>query len=141
MHIFSCQPRQLPVSGVFAVEILERHPFTTQTFVPLSVDEASGKGEGEACFAVIVAPTREDGWPDLAALRAFAALPGQAVTYAMGTWHAPMVVLRGRVEFVVLVAENGTDEDCEEVIVDGGVGVKLVEEGNWGLWEKEKARL
>jgi len=159
LHVFSCAPRTLPRSGVFAVRILERHPFTTQTFVPLAV------GDDDAYFVVIVAPTATDsdaGWPDLRRLRAFRARPGQAVTYNAGTWHAPMVVLRARVDFVVVVAENGTARDCEEVEIvaadadsdadadadsdadadaDGGVGVKVkvvVDDGNWGLWAEGK---
>ena len=89
------------VAGIrFAVEILERHPFTTQTFCPLGL----ASGSTETYYLVIVAPSLENPIqtgeggsrlerpPDLNKLRAFIAHGGQAVTYAPGTWHAPMVV-------------------------------------------------
>lgn len=42
------------------------------------------------------------------------------VTYGVGTWHAPMVVVGGRVEFVVVQHVSGRDdEDCQEVDVQG----------------------
>jgi len=43
----------------------------------------------------------------------------QAVTYAPGTWHAPMVVVgRQRVDFVVTQFVNGVpQDDCQEVLL------------------------
>lgn len=103
---------------------------------------------------VIVAPTRaQDGLPDLAGLKAFRCRGNQAVTYAPGCWHAPMVVVdergggagagdgcdsgEGGMDFVVVQSENGTAMDCEEVLIaDGGVPVLVGQRmGNWGLWE------
>lgn len=59
VNMFVCKPRKLQKldGGIakqgFAVKILERHPFTPQTFVPvgLSADDTS------TCYLVIVAPT------------------------------------------------------------------------------------
>lgn len=74
----------------------------------------------------------EAGRPDLAHARAFRAGGGQAVTYGVGTWHAPMVVVGERgVGFVVVQVANGTGDDCEEVEVraeGGGGGVQVVVE-------------
>ena len=57
--------------------------------------------------------------PDLANLKAFVARGDQAVTYGVGTWHAPMIVLgKRRVDFVVTQFINGTEDDCEEVVVE-----------------------
>ncbi|KAK5135193.1 hypothetical protein LTR08_005580 [Meristemomyces frigidus] len=56
MNMFVCKPRALERkngSDVFPVKILERHPFTPQTFVPLGL-AAQDKG---TCYLVIVAPT------------------------------------------------------------------------------------
>lgn len=60
--------------------------------------------------------------PDLGGLRAFVVTPDQAVTYAAGTWHAPMVVLgKQRIDFVVTQFMNGIDEeDCELVGLGDG---------------------
>jgi ureidoglycolate lyase len=102
----------------------------------------------EACYLVVVAPTlvgqsttvqTPDGNasgktsvevhdpPDLENLQAFVARPGRAVTYAPGTWHAPMVVIGSRrVDFVVVQFMNGLDEeDCQEVYLNEGVAVEV----------------
>ncbi|KAL1989109.1 hypothetical protein VTN96DRAFT_5872 [Rasamsonia emersonii] len=185
---------------VFDVRILERHPFTTQTFIPIdlssqrrvvrdsgsysdgdsgsgsssvrgkaSFDDGSGHSdilleeevpeEDEPVFLVLVAPTLKGQTaaatvtssassspsgdnndtddrkkrvhirdpPDLENLRAFIARGGQAVTYAAGTWHAPMVVLgRRRVDFVVVQFVNGVEEeDCQEAAFAEGIVVDL----------------
>lgn len=76
--------------------------------------------------------------PDLENMQAFLARPGQAVTYAAGTWHAPMAVLgRQRVDFVVVQFMNGIgEEDCQEVqFADGvavGIGGEVPKEGGGG---------
>ena len=59
------------------------------------------------------------------------------VTYGVGTWHAPMVVVgEGRVDFVVTQWVSGRGgEDCQEVEMDVVVDDDDVEE------VKEKARL
>jgi ureidoglycolate lyase len=130
MSMFACFPRDgALVDGQFEVAILERHPFTTQTFAPLGRAPTSST---EACYLVIVAPSLPpragdavSRGPDLHRLRAFRDHGGQAVTYGVGTWHAPMVVLGGRrVDFIVTQFVNGVaKEDCEEVRVGGGVWV------------------
>lgn len=114
MNMFVCAPRSLiPRSqdkereeGCFEVEILERHPFTTQTFIPLGL---SGKEGERTSYLVIVAPSLEPsgedeglpvptstsefgrypgrGLPDLKGVQAFLANGSQAVTYGAGTWY------------------------------------------------------
>jgi len=140
--LFSCFPRTLRTShtnSIFDVRILERHPFTTQSFVPLFPPSSTSK------TLIIVAPTlaspappsaltpyfpqyqwKQGGPPDLQNLKAFVAeQPGVGVTYGVGTWHAPMVVLgEGRVDFVVTQWVNGREgEDCQEVEVPEGLEV------------------
>jgi len=54
MNMFVCRPRSLRGDGrLFDVKILERHPFTAQTFVPVGL----GKDDKKTCYLVIVAPT------------------------------------------------------------------------------------
>jgi ureidoglycolate lyase len=179
MNMFSCAGRRLePVDGwkevgrgggrMFRVEILERHPYTTQTFIPLS------SSKGRARYLVIVAPSlpasTEDeklpvpnadgehegrtvglgrrGLPDLKGLKAFVATEGMAVTYGAGTWHAPMVALesgerqREKVDFVVVQFANGVGvEDCQECVFFGGeVVVTLPEEEGEGTEEPKRER-
>ena len=71
-------------------------------------------------------------------LKAYEAEPGMGVTYAAGTWHAPMVVVgEGRVDFVVQQWMSGRGgEDCQEVEIEEGLGV-VVEGGETGLWQKK----
>ena len=138
MSMFSCFPRKKLNGNKFQIEILERHPFTTQTFCPFGLRAEST----ETYYLVIVAPSLTaphfeesaaeimrtvDRPPDLKRLRAFVAHGGHAVTYGPGTWHAPMVVLgEGRVDFVVTQFVNGVpDDDCQEVRIAEGVEVAL----------------
>ncbi|KAI1662508.1 ureidoglycolate hydrolase [Daldinia decipiens] len=126
-------------AGLFTVQVLERHPFTTQTFIPLTTSSSSSPVQ----YLVIVAPTLppaaadnalpvpEDthaklpgpGMPDLSRIRAFLATGSQAVTYGAGTWHAPMAALGApgsAVDFVVVQFANDEPvEDCQEVALEG----------------------
>lgn len=143
---------------VVTVSVLERHPFTTQTFIPL------GLAPGDAArYLVVVAPAlrpppsptshpsvasdpeRPQDYdrgemPDVARLRAFVAHGGQAVTYGEGTWHAPMVVVGWRrLDFVVVQACNGVGgEECEEWGMGDGDGVEVwvgAEGGGGVVWD------
>lgn len=139
MNMFACFPR-LPLiancedvedgssSSRFPIRVLERHPFTTQTFVPMGL----AASDPSTRYLVVVAPTlapTEDfpdrGPPDLENTRAFWAHGAQAVTYGPGTWHAPMAVMgASRVDFVVLQFCNSVpEEDCQEVEVEEGLEV------------------
>lgn len=145
MNMFVCAARRLvpsPAGDMFPVTVLERHPYTTQTFIPLSADP-------EKRFLVIVAhtllpspaiehlpvpPSPSDaqklsgrtlpgrGLPDFRRLRAFIATSKQAVTYGAGTWHAPMVALGlvgTALDFVVVQFANTIGvEDCQEVFLE-----------------------
>src|SRR2546423_1204688 len=112
MSMFSCFPRRtlsrpprpLAKGDRFAVKIIERHPFTTQTFCPLGLlaGEESATAAAKTYYIVIVAPSLETAYlveeaegkekggrsgvierpPDLSKLKAFVAHGGQAVTYA-----------------------------------------------------------
>ena len=134
------------------MRLLERHPYTTQTFVPLASHDQSGQKKNK--YIVIVAPTLPavepgvgltpyfsqvssssgSGLPDLKSIRAFVAEAGTAVTYGIGVWHAPMVVVGGgRIDFVVTQWMSGREgEDCQEVDLGAryGEGIEVVIEGS-----------
>lgn len=134
-------------SSYFEVNILERHPYTTQTFAPLSTS-GSKSSEGQHCYLVIVAPNLKtapaslessvSNPPDLLGLKAFVATTNQAVTYGAGTWHAPMVALGQEgmaLDFVVTQFKNGVgSEDCQIVTfgtsVDGAICVAVPSSSN-----------
>ncbi|MDP3153341.1 MAG: ureidoglycolate lyase [Archangium sp.] len=111
-ELTSTRPHSKPNLAVFRsvakslphdVVLLERHPCSTQVFIPMVVSR----------YLVCVAPTLPDGGPDLAGLKAFLCQPGQGVAYAPGTWHHPMVALDSPGEFTMLAWEDGTALDCE----------------------------
>ncbi|KAI1331794.1 ureidoglycolate hydrolase [Xylariaceae sp. FL0255] len=140
MTMFVCAVRDLTKSvgtakGEIAIKVLERHPFTTQTFIPLTADVSKR-------YLVVVAPSLSPspadaglpvpladeeslpgrGLPDLNNIRAFIATGEQAVTYGPGTWHAPMIALGpldSTVDFVVVQFANDVPvEDCQEVALE-----------------------
>ncbi|MCJ1437335.1 Ureidoglycolate lyase [Xylographa pallens] len=129
--LFVCSPRQLyppagkakEAQGLFALTIMERHPYTTQTFTPMGLDPV----DITTAYLVVVAPTVPSsksgaGTPDTANIKAFLARGSQAVTYGAGTWHAPMIVVGNRdIPFVVTQYMNGVaDDDCQEIEFDAG---------------------
>ncbi|KAJ3061369.1 hypothetical protein HDU98_002719 [Podochytrium sp. JEL0797] len=79
-------------------------------------------------YIVIVAPALTPDTPDISRVRAFLAKGNQAVTYGVGTWHSPMMVVGEKsIEFVVVQWVSGVaGEDCVEcegvegVVVDVG---------------------
>lgn len=73
--------------------------------------------------------------PDVSRIEAFVARGDQAVTYAPGTWHAPMIVVgEQRVDFVVVQFANGVaEDDCELVEVGGEVSVDV--RGAMEVWD------
>lgn len=85
--------------------MLERHEFSSQSFVPLDV----------ARWLVIVAPSAPGGGPDAAKARAFIAGPGQGITYHVGTWHHGLTVLDRDARFAVFMWRDGTAGDEEFV--------------------------
>ena len=89
--------RALPFT---AVE-MERHRFSSQTFLPLDV----------ARYLVLVAPNAEGGGPDMARARAFVADGSQGISYAAGTWHHPMTVFDRIGSFAVLTWLDGGPQD------------------------------
>ena len=99
---------RLPIAGLpFEANLLERHEFSSQTFLPL---------EGGR-WVVIVCPHAAAGGPDLGGLRAFIARPDQGVTYRMNTWHHGLTVLDRPARLAVFMWRDGTKGDEEFVPV------------------------
>lgn len=115
-NIFRCSPpvhlfTRDEAAGIttYRSKVLERHPFSTQMFVPVGCDKSKD------AFIVICALNDAQGEPDIDTVEAFICKGNQAVNYGVGTWHAPMVSLVDSLDFAVLVSENGVqDEDCQE---------------------------
>ena len=95
-------------SGV-VIDIVERHPFSTQAFMPLDV----------VAYVIVVAPDDAVGQADLDRARAFTVPGTMGIVYGVGTWHVGMSVLGLPGGMAMLVHEDGTDGDCEYVTVPG----------------------
>jgi ureidoglycolate lyase len=127
MSLFCSFPR--PNMSSLPIKYIERHPYTSQTFAPIGLSPSESTG-----YLVVSAPTLKGQTingivdpPDLSRIEAFVARGDQAVTYAPGTWHSPMIVVGNRrVDFVVTQFANGVaDDDCQVVEVGGNVIVDL----------------
>ncbi|HIL05014.1 MAG TPA: hypothetical protein EYG17_03055 [Acidimicrobiia bacterium] len=84
---------QLPIT----IEQIERHPFSSQTFVPMEVSR----------WVVVVSAS-----PELSDLRGFIVGPGVGVTIGRGIWHYQLTALDSDATFVVLMwKDQSTDEE------------------------------
>ena len=109
------------IQGVLhKIRVLEKHPCSSQTFVPM------GRSSAEVAYLVVVAKELANK-PDLSTLRAFTCLGGQAVTYGLGVWHAPMIVLgeQEHLDFAVLIYESLNPEEPERDCVEEHYGCLL----------------
>jgi ureidoglycolate lyase len=88
----TAEPTTLPLT----VSELERHPHSSQTFLPIS----------DARWLVIVADS-------LAAdrVRAFEVPPRAGVTIGRNTWHHGLTVLDAPASFAVVMWKSGSDDD------------------------------
>lgn len=99
-NIFRGQPRQFP----YAVGMMERHPYGSQSFVPLS-----GRP-----FLVGVSDD-EGGRPGRPKI--FLAEAHQGVNYFPNTWHHPLMALDEVSDFLVVDRDN-TAANLEEFFFD-----------------------
>ena len=97
-------PVKLPIRAT----TLERHPHSSQTFIPVRAGR----------YLVIVAPDKPDGAPDLDKVRCFLANGRQCVTYRRGLWHHDMTVLDDTAEMAILMWCDGSSDDEELLEID-----------------------
>jgi ureidoglycolate lyase len=103
-----------PVEGwPRSLALLEKHPRSTQMFVPMNAKR----------YLIVVALGDEA--PDLSTARAFIASGTQGITYRPGVWHHPMIALDSSIDFVCLVWEENTAEDCVIATHHDGIGLSV----------------
>jgi ureidoglycolate lyase len=90
-----------------ALALLEKHPCSTQLFIPMNASR----------YIALVALGADR--PDLGTLAAFVVEGARGISYGPGVWHHPMLTLDAETDFVVLVHEDGTPEDCVVCDRDG----------------------
>lgn len=108
--------------------MLERHRFSSQSFIPLLSPRHSGR------YLVVVAlndPVSDQ--PDLGTLKVFLAGGSMGFVYWPGVWHLPMTPIHGEEEegtgsggeldFACIVSETGEEGreglNCDECWWDG----------------------
>lgn len=105
-HIWQIQV-DTPATMPLLAKRMERHPYSTQTFVPVGVPK----------WLVLVARMNEQGRPDMMAARAIEPAPGEGIILHANIWHHPLIVLSAAAEFVVSQWKTGDDRDEEFVDV------------------------
>lgn len=103
--------RSTPLPRPIAVNVMERHPLSSQAFYPL----------GRHPYLVVVA---DKGDFNPATLKVFLAGPGQGVNYHKGTWHHYNLALEDVSDFLV-IDRGGPEKNCDEVFLDGeGISIE-----------------
>jgi ureidoglycolate lyase len=100
LNLFRGQPRAFP----FPIDMMERHPFGSQCFVPLN-----GRP-----FLVVVAQD-EGGKPGRP--QVFLARGDQGVNYRVNVWHFPLMALDEQSDFLI-VDRDGSENNLEEYFFD-----------------------
>ncbi len=93
--------RSTPLATPIKIEIMERHPLSSQMFMPLSDNP----------YLVVVAPKGDF---DESKVQAFLANSNQGVNYHAGTWHHYSLAL-GEVSDFLVIDRGGDGDNCDEV--------------------------
>ena len=100
----------------FILRVMERHPLGSQSFIPLSKDQANQ-------YLVIVAPPSCQTEAEITQnLHAFVAKGFNGVTYAKGVWHHPLISLDQEQDFIV-VDRSGPGNNCDEIEISQSIVV------------------
>lgn len=103
LRIINVLPTALPLKA----NLLERHEFSSQTFLPLEVNRV----------LIVVAPHASEGGPDVKRAQAFLASAGQGFTYRPNTWHRGLTALDQSARIAVFMWCDGTAADEQFVPV------------------------
>lgn len=113
ISVCRCKPLEDIIDGVAVLKTLERHPFTSQAFIPMGRgDRLSDAGDK---YLVVVAHNGSDDRPDMRSLKAFLATSAQGISYNKGVWHQPMTVLGKTLDLACIETQigDGSVQDCE----------------------------
>ncbi|PCI61406.1 MAG: ureidoglycolate lyase [Gammaproteobacteria bacterium] len=111
VSIFRSTPLALPI----AIKMMERHPLSSQAFMPL----------GDQPYLVVVAPKDEF---DENNIEVFLANSDQGINYHAGTWHHYCLALHQVSDFLVIDrgdSKGSKNENCDVVKLDGSKVIKL----------------
>lgn len=94
--------RVSPSTFPFSATLFERHPYSSQVFIPLT----------QGAILTAVAPDF-DGVPDLRQVQAFVSPGGLGIHYFAGVWHLPLVALESEATLAMLMWEGGRADTVE----------------------------
>ena len=97
--------RARPITLPLSLRLMERHPLSSQAFIPLS----------RSPFLIVVAPAGETLRSE--DIRAFRSNGRQGINYRAGTWHHPLLALDETTEFLI-VDRGGDGRNCDEIPID-----------------------
>ncbi|USE36502.1 ureidoglycolate lyase [Endozoicomonas sp. SCSIO W0465] len=101
MHIY----KTAPINHSYQLDLLERHPLGSQTFMPLA---------GQRFLVVVASGASDSTTPDLASIRCFLSNGKQGITYHPGVWHHPLLSVDDGEEYLV-IDRKGPGNNCDEV--------------------------
>ncbi|KIM45234.1 hypothetical protein M413DRAFT_441917 [Hebeloma cylindrosporum] len=122
ISVYRCKPLDDVTDGVTVLKTLERHPFTSQAFIPMGRGHGDGLREPGDKHLVVVAHNGTDDRPDMKSLKAFLATSAQGISYNKGVWHQPMTVLGKTLDLACVETQigDGSALDCEILDLDSG---------------------
>lgn len=97
INIFRGQPFTLPIQ----IKLMERHPLSSQAFIPLT----------KTPYLIIVAGKENELCADQ--LQTFISRGQQGVNYHRGVWHHPLLSLEKVSDFLV-IDRGGDEKNCDE---------------------------
>lgn len=99
LAVIRVEPRPMPLE----LKAMERHPLSSQAFMPLSATR----------YLVLVCPNKADDTPDLDRLEAFECNGHQAINYNRGTWHHGMTAIDAPGTFAMFMWDESSERDTE----------------------------
>ncbi|ORY21974.1 galactose-binding domain-like protein [Naematelia encephala] len=128
--VFRATPKVgLERGQAFDVRFMERHPYTSQAFIPMGKAEWKGKSEeklpkgGE--MLVVVAKNGSDDRPDPSTIKAFIMPTNTGLNYHAGVWHHPTLILDAPIDLACVETQISTgipepdERDCELLSWEG----------------------
>ena len=115
VNIFRSNPLEMPIE----IKLLERHPLSSQAFIPL----------GQEPYLVIVAPKGE---LDESQIKVFLATNDQGVNYSAGTWHHFSLALNQTSDFLV-IDRGGEGKNCDEQNLEKPFSIILSNNGEYQI--------
>jgi len=106
-----CAPTPMPLR----LKWMERHPFSSQTFIPHDLGR----------YLILAAPRADNGDPRIDQLQAFVADASQGINYHPDVWHHPFTALDRPSECFVLRYDDGSESDTEWFEVADGPVIRL----------------